>query len=57
MVVGQKRDALKNEKFYFRRYINAVPPEGVEDPDAFELMDVNTIINGQVCGRRPCISC
>lgn len=48
MQVAQQRDAVSAEKFYFRRNLNAVTPEGVEDPDEYELMDINTIINGQV---------
>jgi hypothetical protein len=57
MQAAQKRDAAHTEKFHFRRHLSAVTPDGVADPDEFELMDLNTIINGQVHARRALRHC
>lgn len=60
MQTAHKRDAVLNEKFYFRKNVftsrtptgNAQPnPESVEDEDAYELMTLNEIVNGKVSCR------
>lgn len=60
MQTAHKRDAVLNEKFYFRKNVftsrtptgNAQPkPESVEDEDAYELMTLNEIVNGKVSSQ------
>ncbi|KAF1797940.1 glutamate-cysteine ligase-domain-containing protein [Mucor lusitanicus] len=59
MQTAHKRDAVLNEKFYFRKNVftsrtptgNAQPnPESVQDEDAYELMTLNEIVNGKENG-------
>lgn len=42
MQTAQKRDAIRNQKFYFRKDMNRA-----SNNDAYDLMDINTIINGK----------
>lgn len=57
MQTAHKRDAVLNDKFYFRKNIFGRPkPNGQpstatvdeEDEDAYELMTLNEIVNGKV---------
>lgn len=56
MQTAQKRDAVLNEKFYFRKNVftsrtpNGQPgtPANEEDEDEYELMTMNEIVNGKV---------
>ena len=56
MQTAHKRDAVLNEKFYFRKNVfTSQSPNGQsrgpvdeEDEDAFELMTLNEIVNGKV---------
>jgi glutamate--cysteine ligase catalytic subunit len=49
MRIGHKRDAVLNDKFYFRKnvFTGNASKEG-EDEDEYELMTINEIINGKV---------
>lgn len=54
MQTAHKRDAVLNEKFYFRKNVftasqsSSRPGTPVEDDDEYELMTMNEIINGKV---------
>ncbi|KAI8374809.1 glutamate-cysteine ligase-domain-containing protein [Blakeslea trispora] len=59
MQTAHKRDAVLNDKFYFRKNVFSVrtpggehPPmeDGQEDEDAYELMTMNEIVNGKESG-------
>ncbi|KNC74969.1 glutamate-cysteine ligase catalytic subunit, partial [Sphaeroforma arctica JP610] len=49
---AQKNDASRSEKFYFRKHLDGSTLTPDCDPDAYELMDINTIINGNMHRKR-----
>lgn len=54
MQTAHKRDAVLNDKFYFRKNVFTTPKTSsrpgtpVEDEDEYELMTMNEIVNGKV---------
>lgn len=58
MQTAHKRDAVLNDKFYFRKNVfgtrkpngqpTTIVDEQEEDEDAYELMTLNEIVNGKV---------
>eukprot|EP00123_Amoebidium_parasiticum_P014496 comp22522_c0_seq1/m.34168 comp22522_c0_seq1/g.34168 ORF comp22522_c0_seq1/g.34168 comp22522_c0_seq1/m.34168 type:complete len:630 (-) comp22522_c0_seq1:499-2388(-) len=52
--IAQQRNAAQDKKFYFRKHLSPAGPgmdvQSDDDPDAYELMSINTIINGQAGG-------
>eukprot|EP01134_Creolimax_fragrantissima_P005583 CFRG5583T1 len=52
VAIAQRKDAITKEKFYFRKHLDGTKLTPQCDPDAYELMDINTIINGR-CGASP----
>jgi glutamate--cysteine ligase catalytic subunit len=51
MKVAHRRGAVTQEKFYFRKYLTKEStPSDVADPDEYELMTIDEIINGKAGG-------
>ncbi|ORZ09459.1 glutamate-cysteine ligase-domain-containing protein [Absidia repens] len=47
MRIAHKRGAVANDKFYFRKNVFTSKKSETDDEDAYELMTMNEIVNGQ----------